>query len=82
MTTTAPALPYPIGIQISVFRDDGQWNYPKWWMRPVHQQLALQVARIALAHYEGSEDPAYTAAEWASKSEALVEQYPDCIFVY
>lgn len=80
---TAPSLPYPIGIQLSVFRDDGNWSqYRKWWMRPVHQQIALQIARITLAHYDGSEDPAYTADEWAAKADALVEQYPSCVFVY
>ncbi len=83
MSHETPALPYPIGIEISVFKDDGQWDkYSRWFMRPMHQVTALSVAKITLAHYEGEDEPAYSHSEWCRKSAQLVEQYPDCIFVY
>ena len=78
-----PALPYPVGINISVFRDDGEWDkYTKWFMRPMHEVVSLAVCKITLAHYEGDETPAYTHDEWCEKAESLVTEYPDCIFVY
>lgn len=83
MSTETACLPYPIGINVVVYRDDGNWNkYSKWFMRPMHQVQALLVARITLAHYEGEDEPAYTHSEWVRKADKLVQQYPDCIFVY
>lgn len=82
-TATQPALPYPIGIKINVFKDDGNWgNYRAWFMRTDADLRNLSVVTITLAHFEGEDEPAYTAAEWANKAARLVEQYPDCIFIY
>ena len=78
-----PCLPYPVGINVRVFRDDGRWDqYSAWWKRASHELRSLQVANITLGHWEGTDEPAYTADEWAAKADRLVEQYPDCIFVY
>ena len=83
-STKAPAaLPYPISINMTVFRDDGQWgNYRAWFLRPVQQLERLAVAKITLGHFEGSDEPAYTAEQWRRKSDQLVVQYPGCVFVY
>jgi len=77
------ALPYPVGINVSVFQDDGKWNnYSAWFKRTNADLRSLSVARITLGHWEGTDDPAYTAEEWVRKSAQLVAQYPNCIFVY
>ena len=81
--TTKPALPYPIGIKINVFKDDGNWgNYRAWFMRTNADLRNLSVATITLAHFEGEDEPAYTHAEWCDKADRLLAQYPDCIFIY
>ena len=78
-----PVLPYPIGINIQVFRDDGNWQkYRAWFLRTHAQIEELFVARITLAHFEDSEDPAYSHSEWCRKAESLVDDYPNCIFIY
>jgi hypothetical protein len=83
MDHRTPALPYPIGINVVVYKDDGNWdNYRQWFLRTQAQLEKLFVARITLSHYEGIEEPAYTHAEWVRKSASLVEKYPNCIFVY
>ena len=77
------ALPYPTTINLKVFQDDGQWqNYRAWFMRSSEQLTRLAVADITLGHYEGSDEPAYTAKEWRRKADQLVAQYPGCVFVY
>ena len=77
------ALPYPIGINVLVFRDDGNWHlYRSWFLRTQNQIETLFVARITLGHYEGTDEPAYSHREWIAKSEQLVEEYPDCVFIY
>ena len=81
--TTKPALPFPNGINLQVFRDDGKWdNYTKWFMRTHKQINELFVAKITLAHYEGQDEVAYDSAEWVVKSNQLVEDYPNCVFIY
>lgn len=83
MTTATPALPYPTSINMTVFRDDGQWgNYRAWFLRSVEQLERLAVAKITLGHFEGSDEPAYTAEQWRRKADQLVAQYPGCVFVY
>lgn len=80
---TQAQLPYPIGINVIVFKDDGNWEkYRQWFLRTQKQIETLFVARITLGHYEGTDEPAYTHSEWVGKSAALVEKYPDCVFVY
>ena len=77
------ALPYPIGINVLVFRDDGNWHlYRSWFLRTQNQIETLFVARITLGHIEGTDEPAYSHREWIAKSEQLVEEYPDCVFIY
>ena len=77
------ALPYPIGINVLVFRDDGNWHlYRSWFLRTQNQIETLFVARITLGHIEGTDEPAYSHREWIAKSEQLVEEYPNCVFVY
>lgn len=86
--TTATAklqaiLPYPTGINLRVYRDDGQWsNYRAWFMRADWQLSDLHVATITLAHYEEDEAPAYTYEEWCDKANRLIAEYPDCVFIY
>ena len=76
-------LPYPTGINVKVFKDDGNWEaYRSWWMRPSSKLRELTVAEITLSHFEGEDEPAYSHAEWVRKSKQLVEKYPNCIFVY
>lgn len=76
-------LPYPIGLGVTVYKDDGQWDqYRAWFLRTQEQLKRLFMAQITLAHYEGEDEPCYTYDEWCRKSEQLVMQYPDCIFVY
>lgn len=86
MTKTAarkPALPYPIGITINVFRDDGRWDeYSAWFMRSNRDLIDLAVVKITLAHYEGEDEPAFSHDEWCDESERLVAEYPDCLFIY
>ena len=81
-TATKPVLPYPQSLRIKVFKDDGKWDFGPWFMRSHHILDSLYVATITLAHYEGSEEPCYTAAEWAAKADKLTAQYPDCVFIY
>lgn len=83
MRTKPFALPFPLSINVLVFKDDGNWEqYAKWWMRPHWQTKELCVARITLGHYEGSDEPDYDCDGWRRKSEQLVKTYPGCIFVY
>lgn len=81
MSSQIPALPYPNKLTVQVFHDDGNWP-TQWFMRPIHEIRELFRAKIVLAHYDGEEQPAYTVEQWRQKSEQLVAQYPDCIFVY
>lgn len=77
------ALPFPTGIKMSVFKDDGQWDqYRAWFMRSHADLQRLIVAKITLGHWEDTEEPAYTAEEWRVKSEKLLKDFPDCVFVY
>ena len=77
------ALPFPLGIKLRVFRDDGNWdNYSAWFMRTHKQIEDLFVAGITLGHYEGSEEPAYDHHEWCDKADRLLRDYPGCVFVY
>ena len=80
--TSAFSLPYPVGINVKVFRDDGNWGVSPWFVRSNHVLRSLHVANITLAHYEGEGEPAYTAEEWARKSREIVEKYPNCVFIY
>lgn len=77
-------LPYPIGIHISVYRDDGKWeNYRRWFQRNDLPQLA--VAKVTLRHTideKGEAEPAYTAKEWEQKAASLQVEFPNCVFVY
>ena len=86
MTTATASLPYPIGINLTVYRDDEEWDkYPRWFSRPSHQLAELFVARITLGHYrdeEGNTEPAYTYPEWCEKADQLLTEYPGCLFVY
>lgn len=78
-----PALPYPIGITINVFRDDGRWGeYRAWFMRSDRDLRALAVAKITLAHFDDEDEPAFSHDEWCDESERLVAEYPDCLFIY
>jgi hypothetical protein len=80
---TTAALPYPIGINVLVFRDDGQWdNYRQWFLRTQKQIEELLVARITLGHYTDTDEPAYSHSDWVRKASELVATYPDCVFVY
>jgi hypothetical protein len=80
---TQAHLPYPIGINLIVFKDDGNWDkYRAWFLRTQKQIETLFVAWITLGHYEGSDEPDYDYESWCRKSEQLVTQYPGCIFVY
>jgi hypothetical protein len=77
------ALPYPIGLNILVYKDDGQWgNYHAWFLRTHEQLKRLFVAKITLAHFEGEDEPCYSFSEWCRKSNQLLGAYPECIFVY
>ena len=77
------ALPHPIGLNVLVYKDDGQWgNYRAWFLRTQEQLNRLFVARITLAHFEGEDEPCYSSKEWRSKSSQLLAQYPQCVFVY
>ena len=79
------ALPFPLGVKLQVYRDDGQWdNYRAWFLRPVAVLHSLLVTRITLGHYvtESGPEPAYSPDEWHRKAEQLVADYPDCVFVY
>ena len=88
--TKTAALPHPIGINMTVYRDDSNWDkYSRWFMRPMHQIRDLFVAKITLAHYVDSEgepinggEPAYSHDEWCDKADRLLAEYPGCIFVY
>lgn len=83
MTTKQSALPFPIGLNVLVFKDDGNWHkYRSWFLRTQKQIEDLFVARITLGHYEGSDEPDYDHESWCRKSDQLVSQYPGCIFVY
>ena len=76
-------LPHPIGINIVVYKDDGNWDqYRAWFLRTQRQLNDLFVAKVVLAHYEGSDEPDYSHLDWCRKSAQLVQQYPGCIFVY
>lgn len=76
-------LPYPLGINMQVFQDDGNWgNYRAWFLRTHEQLQRLFVAKITLGHYEGTGDPAYSYREWIAKSQQIVDAYPQCVFVY
>lgn len=77
-----PALPYPIGIKIDVYRDDGKWDEMRWWERASHVLKSLAVCRITLAHYDGEDEPCYTVDEWGVKADELVQKHPGCVFVY
>ena len=78
-----PRLPFPIGIKLQVFKDDGNWdNYRAWFLRTQEQLQRLFVANITLGHYEGTDEPAYSHREWIAKSQQLVDTYPDCVFIY
>ena len=78
-----PALPYPIGLNVLVYKDDGRWvNYRAWFLRTQEQLNRLFVAKITLAHFEGDDSPCYSFDEWCKKADQLLEMYPDCIFVY
>ena len=80
---TTACLPYPIGLEITVYKDDGQWDQSsKWFMRAMHQIVELFVAKITLRHIEGEDEPCYSDAEWAAKAAQLVETYPGCLFIY
>lgn len=77
------ALALPVGLDVLVFKDDGNWDkYRSWFMRSTDQLEDLFVARITLGHYEGSDEPDYDHNSWCRKSEQLVKRYPGCIFVY
>lgn len=77
------ALPYPVGINFIVFKDDGNWDkYRQWFLRTQQQIQSLFVAKITLGHYEGTDEPAYSHSEWVAKSKQIVADYPDCVFVY
>ena len=66
---TTAALPYPIGINVLVFRDDGQWdNYRQWFLRTQKQIEELLVARITLGHYTDTDEPAYSHSDWVRKA--------------
>lgn len=82
MPAVVPALPYPRGLTIHVYEDDGGFEGTRWFMRAQHVLNALYRATITLAHYEGEEEPCYTAAEWCRKADSLLEQYPNCVFIY
>lgn len=78
-----PALPFPIGITITVYRDDGNWDrYSSWLMRPHHHLRDLFVARITLGHPEGSDEPDYDSRSWGEKAKQLIAEFPNCVFVY
>ena len=82
-TTQTPALPYPIGINVTVYRDDSKWSeYRAWFLRSPSVLNELFVARITLSHFVESAEPTYTAAQWADKAERLVAEFPDCVFIY
>lgn len=77
-----PAIPYPTGTHITVFRDDGKWGDMPWWRRGAAELKSLLVCRITLAHYDGEDEPAYSWSEWVEEADQLVREYPDCVFVY
>jgi hypothetical protein len=78
-----PELPFPIGVKILVFKDDGNWHrYRSWFLRTQKQIETLFVARVTLAHYEGLDEPDYDYQSWCRKASQLVAQYPGCVFVY
>jgi len=77
MTTRTMA--YPIGTEIKVFHDDGNWDrYSAWWMRPIHEAEDLFVCRYKLAT---DEDDEY-CGDWEADSRYLLSEHPDCVFVY
>lgn len=77
------ALPFPLGITMQVFRDDGKWDeYSAWFKRSSMDLRDLFVAKITLGHYDGSDEPAYSHSEWVRKADQLVTEYPGCVFIY
>lgn len=80
------SLPYPIDVEMTVYEDDGQWEGKRWFKRSDSDLQSLFTVKIKLGHYKdrktGERTPAYTSEEWDRKSAALVEQYPNHIFVY
>ena len=76
------ALRYPVGIDMTVYKDDGGWGLCPWFMRSNNSLATLFVERYVLAHLEGTDDPEFTAEQWATESAQLVERHPGCIFVY
>jgi len=84
MTTYALpyALPYPSDINLTVYTDDGHWGICPWFKRTDDSLATLFVNRYVLAHIPGTDDPDFTAAQWAAESDQLVERHPGCIFVY
>jgi len=80
---TKALLPFPNSLSLYVFSDDGNWDsYGSWFKRPWKEMASLVRARIILGHREGSAEPDYSVEEWERKAEQLVQQFPNCVFVF
>lgn len=82
-TRRTPALKYPTGLTMTIFKDDGRWSeYRAWFMRTDSDLRTLHLTRLTLAHYEGDDEPAYTHEQWCDKADRLLDEYPNCVFIY
>ena len=77
-----PALAYPIGSIIHVYKDDGKWdNYPAWFLRSNQDLRNLFVCSYDLPTDEDG-DVDYSLRQWEKVSQQLVNDHPDCLFIY
>lgn len=79
---SSSVLPYAVSSSISVYKDDGNWDdYSAWFMRSDQDLNNLFVCNYQLPTDEDG-DVDYSRFSWEKFSQKLVEDHPDCLFIY
>lgn len=75
------ALPYPLGSEIRVFRDDGGFGRGRWFNRSIHKLQELLVGSYSLpVDEEGDVDLSFE--QWIAFAKELVRDHENAVFVY